>query len=186
MSEEKEEYEKELEERLYPLDEVELKLRMEKNAEQQQELSLDEISLILNIPVETLARTRESSPGELSTPEYWLSWYKKTLAATEEARRANRNFQGAEPAGGKTGWVGAVSLTASDGRDVGGRDVIGDELLQAGCDPVPVTDEVDESVVRGNILICMKSTGTAGSTPKADSDEKDSAETTRVEALPAQ
>ncbi|KAE9039530.1 hypothetical protein PR001_g7466 [Phytophthora rubi] len=186
MSEEKEEYEKELEERLYPLDEVALKLRMEKNAEQQQELSLDEISSILNIPVETLARTRESSPGELSTPEYWLSWYKKTLAATEEARRANRNFQGAEPAGGKTDRVGAVSSTASDGRDVGGGDVISDELLQAGCDPMPADAEVDESVVRGNILICMKSTGTAGPTPKADSDEKESAETTRVEALPAQ
>ncbi|KAE9341433.1 hypothetical protein PR003_g9991 [Phytophthora rubi] len=82
-SEEKEEYEKEFEERLYPLDEVELKLRMEKNAEQQQELSLDEISSILNVPVETRARARESSPGELSTPEYWLSWYRKTLAATE-------------------------------------------------------------------------------------------------------
>ncbi|KAE8876517.1 hypothetical protein PF010_g15789 [Phytophthora fragariae] len=40
--------------------------------------------------------------------------------------------------------------------------------------------------MRGNILICMKSTGMAGSTPKADSDEKDSVETTRVEALPAQ
>ncbi|KAE9208914.1 hypothetical protein PF004_g16630 [Phytophthora fragariae] len=170
VSEEREEYEKELEERLYPLDEVELKLRMEKNAEQQQELSLEEIDSILNIPVETLARTRESSPGELSTPEYWLSWYKKTLAVTEEARRANRNLQGAEPAGGKTDRVGAVSLTASDGRDVGGGDVIGDELLQAGCDPVPVHGEVDKSVVRGNILICMK--GTAVSTSKADGDEK--------------
>ncbi|KAE8992965.1 hypothetical protein PR001_g20797 [Phytophthora rubi] len=156
VSEEREEYEKEHEERLYPLDEVELKLRMEKNAEQQQELSLEEIDSILNIPAETLARTRESSPGELSTPEYWLSWYKKTLAVTEEARRANRNLQGAEPAGGKTDRVGAVSLTASDGRDVGGGDVIGDELLQTGCDPVPVHGEVDKSVVRGNILICMK------------------------------
>ncbi|KAE9118368.1 hypothetical protein PF010_g8234 [Phytophthora fragariae] len=186
MSEEKEEYEKELEERLYPLDEVELKLRMQKNAEQQQQLSLEEISSILNIPVKTLARTRELSPGELSTPEYWLSWYKKTLAATEEARRANHNFQGTEPAGGKTGRVGSVSLTASDGRDVGGGDVIGGELLLAGCDPVPVADEVDESVARGNILICVKGTGTAVSTPKADSDKEDSTETTRVEALPAQ
>ncbi|KAE8994790.1 hypothetical protein PR001_g20301 [Phytophthora rubi] len=140
----------------------------------------------INHPVKTLARTRESSPGELSTPEYWLSWYKKTLAATEEARRANRNFQGTEPAGGKTGRVGSVSLTASDGRDVGGGDVIGDELLQAGCDPVPVADEVDESVVRGNILTCMKGTGTAVSTPKTDSDKEDSTETTRVEAVPAQ
>ncbi|KAE9347354.1 hypothetical protein PF008_g7832 [Phytophthora fragariae] len=58
--------------------------------------------------------------------------------------------------------------------------------LHAGCDPVPVADEVDESVARGNILICVKGTGTAVSTPKADSDKEDSTETTRVEALPAQ
>ncbi|KAE9125095.1 hypothetical protein PF001_g17401 [Phytophthora fragariae] len=44
------------------------------------------------------------------------------------------------------------------------------ETLGAGCDPVPVHGEVDKSVVRGNILICMK--GTAVSTSKADGDEK--------------
>ncbi|KAE9006857.1 hypothetical protein PR002_g16374 [Phytophthora rubi] len=45
-----------------------------------------------------------------------------------------------------------------------------DETLGTGCDPVPVHGEVDKSVVRGNILICMK--GTAVSTSKADGDEK--------------
>ncbi|KAE9200826.1 hypothetical protein PF005_g15200 [Phytophthora fragariae] len=58
-----EEYDKELEERLFPLDE----------------------------------RTREASPGELSTPEYWLDWYKKTLAASTEAKRANRDFRTNSP-----------------------------------------------------------------------------------------
>ncbi|KAE9345174.1 hypothetical protein PF008_g8894 [Phytophthora fragariae] len=58
-----EEYDKELEERLFPLDE----------------------------------RTREASPGELSTPEYWLDWYKKTLAASAEAKRANRDFRTNSP-----------------------------------------------------------------------------------------
>ncbi|KAE8910001.1 hypothetical protein PF005_g23990 [Phytophthora fragariae] len=61
VADEKEEYEKELEERLFPLDEIELQRRMKKNAEQQKELSLSELSAILDIPEEKLTRTRDSS-----------------------------------------------------------------------------------------------------------------------------
>ncbi|KAE9167229.1 hypothetical protein PF005_g28869 [Phytophthora fragariae] len=70
-AEEKEEYDKEIEERLFPLDEVELLKKMTKNAAKEKELTLEELSSLLNLPVETLARTRESSPDELSAPEYW-------------------------------------------------------------------------------------------------------------------
>ncbi|GMF91885.1 unnamed protein product [Phytophthora fragariaefolia] len=70
MSVELEEYDKELEERLFPLDEVELKERVVKNAAKAKELSLEELSVMLNLPLETLERTHEGSPGELSTPEY--------------------------------------------------------------------------------------------------------------------
>ncbi|KAE8900566.1 hypothetical protein PF010_g20392 [Phytophthora fragariae] len=73
-ADEKEKYDKELEERLFPLDEVELAKRMKQNTEQQRELSLPELSVLLDIPVERLARTRDSSPGILSSPEYWLDW----------------------------------------------------------------------------------------------------------------
>ncbi|POM74055.1 Retrovirus-related Pol Polyprotein [Phytophthora palmivora] len=72
IGEEREEYDKELEERLFPLDEVELKKRVKATAEQKKELSITELSCILGIPEETLEKTRESSPGELSTPEYWI------------------------------------------------------------------------------------------------------------------
>ncbi|KAL3663722.1 hypothetical protein V7S43_011137 [Phytophthora oleae] len=68
-------YDKELEERLYPLDEVERKRRMKKNAERLQQMTLDEMSTLLNIPMTSLDENRESSPGELLTPEYWLDWY---------------------------------------------------------------------------------------------------------------
>ncbi|KAJ8523153.1 hypothetical protein ON010_g17613 [Phytophthora cinnamomi] len=85
----KEEYEKELEEWLPPLDEVELRICMKKNAEQQRVLSLPELSDILEVPEETLSRTRASSPGELSSHGYWLNWYKETLVASEAAKRAN-------------------------------------------------------------------------------------------------
>ncbi|KAE9089719.1 hypothetical protein PF005_g18766 [Phytophthora fragariae] len=88
-----EEYDKELEERLFPLDEVELEKRVVRNAAKAKEPSLEELSVLLNLPVETLRRTREASPGELSTLEYWLDWYKKTLAASAEAKRANRDFR---------------------------------------------------------------------------------------------
>ncbi|KAG3125316.1 hypothetical protein PI126_g22823 [Phytophthora idaei] len=51
------------------------------------------MSVQLEIPVETLKRTHESSPGVLSSPEHWTAWYQKTLAASEAARRANRDFR---------------------------------------------------------------------------------------------
>ncbi|KAG3161007.1 hypothetical protein PC128_g20910 [Phytophthora cactorum] len=91
--EEKEEYDKDLEDKLYNVDEVELKQRIQKNAELLEELTLEEMSVQLEIPVETLERTRESSPGVLSSPEYWTAWYQKTLATSEAARRANRDFR---------------------------------------------------------------------------------------------
>ncbi|KAE8958786.1 hypothetical protein PF011_g30642, partial [Phytophthora fragariae] len=61
-AEEKEEYDKEIEERLFRLDEVELLKKTKKNAAKEKELTLEELSSLLNLPVETLARTRESSP----------------------------------------------------------------------------------------------------------------------------
>ncbi|KAE8964459.1 hypothetical protein PF002_g1847 [Phytophthora fragariae] len=95
VADEKEEYEKESEELLFPLDEIELQRRMKTNAEQQKELSLSELSALLDIPEEKLTRTRDSSPGVLSSPEYWLQWYKETLATSEAAKRANRDFRSA-------------------------------------------------------------------------------------------
>ncbi|KAE9339114.1 hypothetical protein PF008_g11727 [Phytophthora fragariae] len=92
-AEEKEEYNKEIEERLFLLDEVELLKKMKKNAAKEKELTLEKLSSLLNLPVETLARTRESSTDELSAPEYWSAWYRRTLAASEEAKRANRDFK---------------------------------------------------------------------------------------------
>ncbi|OWZ01391.1 hypothetical protein PHMEG_00027232 [Phytophthora megakarya] len=69
--EELEEYDKVLEDWLHPLDEVELKRRMKKNAERLQSLTLEEMCVLLKIPVETLRENREASPGESSTPG-WL------------------------------------------------------------------------------------------------------------------
>ncbi|OWZ08182.1 hypothetical protein PHMEG_00019317 [Phytophthora megakarya] len=77
--EELEEYDKELEERLHFLDEVELKRRLNKNTERLQSLTLEEMSVLLKNPVETLRENREASPGGSSTPEYCLAWYKKRL-----------------------------------------------------------------------------------------------------------
>ncbi|GMF34420.1 unnamed protein product [Phytophthora fragariaefolia] len=80
-ADEKEEYEKELEERVFSLDEVELAKRVKQNAEQQRELSLSGLSVLLDIPEERLTRTRDSSPCMLSSPEYWPSWAEDRLDA---------------------------------------------------------------------------------------------------------
>jgi hypothetical protein len=61
-------YDKELEERLYPLDEVELQRRRKKNAEQLKQLSLEEMSTLLNLPVETQRRTQNASADRDAVP----------------------------------------------------------------------------------------------------------------------
>ncbi|KAE9347460.1 hypothetical protein PR003_g6924 [Phytophthora rubi] len=90
---EPEEYDKELEDRLYPLDEVELKKRVKKNAEAVKEPSLADMAKLLGIPLETLERTREASPAGNSSPEFWEKWYNDTLESSAEAKRANRDFK---------------------------------------------------------------------------------------------
>ncbi|OWY94914.1 hypothetical protein PHMEG_00035223 [Phytophthora megakarya] len=92
--EEPEGYDKELEELLYPLDEVELQRRIKANAEARRAPSMEELSVTLGIPVTTLEKTKDVSRGELSTPEYWTEWYSQTLAKSGEAKRANRDFKG--------------------------------------------------------------------------------------------
>ncbi|KAI9981483.1 hypothetical protein PInf_009236 [Phytophthora infestans] len=90
---EPEEYDKELEERLLPLDDEKIQSRVTQNASKQEKPSLAELSEQLGISEEVLERTREVSTGELREPEYWLDWYERTLENSAAARRANRNFK---------------------------------------------------------------------------------------------
>ncbi|KAE9302125.1 hypothetical protein PR003_g22356 [Phytophthora rubi] len=94
-----EEYDKEIEERMFPLDEIELKKKVALNTARAREPTLEELSDLLQLPVEVL-ETREASPGEFSTPEYWPEWYQRTLAASNEAKRANRDFRKDAPSPG--------------------------------------------------------------------------------------
>ncbi|KAG2798218.1 hypothetical protein PC116_g22095 [Phytophthora cactorum] len=64
----KEEYDKELEDRQISQGEVTLRGRVKKNAERQKKITLTKLSTISGIPEGFLARTRESSPGNISTP----------------------------------------------------------------------------------------------------------------------
>ncbi|KAE8959317.1 hypothetical protein PR002_g30580 [Phytophthora rubi] len=110
---EKEEYDKELEDRLFPLDEVELLKRVKKNAEAQKEPSLEDMAKHLNLPLEVLERTMEASPDEMSSPEYWQEWFQSTLESSEEAKRANRDFQAIGPRA-MQGVPGAAEVVYED------------------------------------------------------------------------
>ncbi|KAK1941822.1 hypothetical protein P3T76_006886 [Phytophthora citrophthora] len=159
--EEKEEYDKELEERLFPLDEIELKKRVEANASQSQMLSLTDLSAVLGIPEEVINRTRESSPGELSTPEYWTAWYRKTLAATDAAKRANRDFSDLRKSDGSNYFH--KSVTDSDERDEGGgitgsassRDQVGVS------DELPTYSSIEETVIANVAVNLSETSGSA-------------------------
>ncbi|GMF32081.1 unnamed protein product [Phytophthora fragariaefolia] len=110
---EKEEYDKELEDRLFPLDEVELLKRVKQNAEAQMEPSIEDMAKHLDLPVEVLERTKEASPDGMSSPEYWLEWFLNTLESSEEAKRANRDFNAVGP-GTKQGVPGATEVMYED------------------------------------------------------------------------
>ncbi|KAE9347251.1 hypothetical protein PR003_g7022 [Phytophthora rubi] len=92
---ETEEYEKELEDRLYPLDEVELQERVKKIAATRKKLSIEEMASYLGLPVDVLERTKGASTEEMTSPEYWQDWFEKTLKSSTEAKRANRDFRDA-------------------------------------------------------------------------------------------
>ncbi|KAG3107747.1 hypothetical protein PI124_g8984 [Phytophthora idaei] len=93
VKDEPEEYEEELEERLFPLDDKGVMLRVQRNAEEQEKPPLAEMSAVLGMSEEVLERTRDVSSGALGTPEYWLNWYADTSETSTEAKRANRNFR---------------------------------------------------------------------------------------------
>ncbi|KAG3140293.1 hypothetical protein PI126_g16078 [Phytophthora idaei] len=65
---------------------------MKKDAEELKNITLEEMCTLLGLPKDTLANTREAAFVELSTPEYWLTWYQKTLAASEKDIGAIRDF----------------------------------------------------------------------------------------------
>ncbi|KAL3662805.1 hypothetical protein V7S43_012207 [Phytophthora oleae] len=90
---ENEESEKELEARLYPFDEGEMFARVAQNAEAAKDPSLEDLSLLLSIPLDTLERTRQASPDDLGTPEHWQEWFQGTLETSEEVKRANWDFR---------------------------------------------------------------------------------------------
>eukprot|EP00644_Phytophthora_capsici_P005535 jgi/Phyca11/12920/fgenesh1_pg.PHYCAscaffold_2_\ len=87
------EYDKELEDRLYPRKDGEIMDRVQVNAEAVKEPSTVELSHHLGIPVEVLERTRHASPDGSDDPERWRDWYSDTLQKSEEAKRANRDFR---------------------------------------------------------------------------------------------
>ncbi|KAI9984727.1 hypothetical protein PInf_006096 [Phytophthora infestans] len=92
VTSEREEYDKELEERLGPQDEVELTRQMKVNAETSKDPSLENMAEYLGIPEDVLERVSEPSSSKLKRPEYWQEWFNETLESSAEAKRANRDF----------------------------------------------------------------------------------------------
>ncbi|KAG4040020.1 hypothetical protein PC123_g24434 [Phytophthora cactorum] len=108
-----EEYEKELEERLFPLDDKEVMLRVQRNAEEKKEADTRGNECGAGISEEVLERTS----GALGTPEYWLNWYADTLETSTEAKRANRNFREIEGSDVRS-QPAVSSVLASEGERV--------------------------------------------------------------------
>ncbi|OWZ24284.1 LOW QUALITY PROTEIN: hypothetical protein PHMEG_000701 [Phytophthora megakarya] len=88
---EEEEYNKDLEDRLYPLDVVEL--RRQRNAQAQRELALAEVALQLGLSLEKLERNRSVLSEDRDFSAFWVRWFREALANSEEAKRANRDFR---------------------------------------------------------------------------------------------
>ncbi|OWZ12495.1 hypothetical protein PHMEG_00014332, partial [Phytophthora megakarya] len=83
---EEEEYDKEIKDRLYPLDEVELLRR-------RRESSLEEVASLLDLPLDKLKRNQSVSSGCRDSSAFWLRLFREALANSEETKRANRDFR---------------------------------------------------------------------------------------------
>ncbi|KAG3123192.1 hypothetical protein C6341_g26644 [Phytophthora cactorum] len=148
VKDEAEEYEKELEERLFPLDDKEVMLRVQRNAEKQEKPTLAEMSAVLGISEEVSERTRDVSSGALGTPEYWLNWYADTLETSTEAKRTNRNFREIEGSDVRS-QPAVSSVLASEGERVSSEG--------------STEDAVEREFVRN---VCVELDGTAVSNSK--------------------
>ncbi|ETP31057.1 hypothetical protein F442_20041 [Phytophthora nicotianae P10297] len=123
---EPEEYDKELEERLIPVDEDKILQRAKRNAKEQEEPTLADMSAALGIPEEVMERTKEVSSGDMRTPEYWLDWYANALETSTGAERANRDFHEVEESEGTS--LPVVNAVSSGKNESTGTEVpLGDE-----------------------------------------------------------
>jgi hypothetical protein len=84
---------KEIEERLFPLEEKQIQSRVTWNAEGHEKPTLAEMSAVLGITVGVSERTKDVSSGTLAKPAYWMNWCAETLETSVEAKRASRNFR---------------------------------------------------------------------------------------------
>ncbi|KAE8996508.1 hypothetical protein PF011_g15872 [Phytophthora fragariae] len=87
----------------------------------------------------------------LSSPEYWLGWYKETLAASDAAKRANRDFRSTNKDATDPPRVTAV-LTCDSRERFSRGDGTTPSLRDIGPER-PVSTA--ETIVKGNILVSM-------------------------------
>ncbi|KAG1696796.1 hypothetical protein DVH05_017706 [Phytophthora capsici] len=104
-----EEYDKEFEDRLFPLDEVAIRWRAERNAEAAGTRGPERR---VGNTCGCIESTRDVSTGDLDTSEYWLDWYSEALETLAEAKRPNRDFrEGGEGYASEPGVVNSVSAS---------------------------------------------------------------------------
>ncbi|EGZ22993.1 hypothetical protein PHYSODRAFT_253793, partial [Phytophthora sojae] len=139
VSEELEEYDKELEDRLHPLDEVELMRKVKENAERAKGPSMEEMSKFLGVSAEALTKMKDTSPEGTSSPEYWEECYRNTLENSAEAKRANRDF--------KQSLISCVSLERSTEETT--YESFG--LSESDLDPKASTASIDGSVTEESV-----------------------------------
>ncbi|KAI9991958.1 hypothetical protein PInf_017338 [Phytophthora infestans] len=111
---EPEEYAKELEDRLFPLDDERILERAKRNAAGLGKPTLADMSVTPGIPEAVLERTRAVSTGDIWTPEYWLDWYADALEKSKVAKRANRYFKEVEARSSQLPTVNVVAVSEGE------------------------------------------------------------------------
>ncbi|KAI9999232.1 hypothetical protein PInf_004052 [Phytophthora infestans] len=106
-----EEYAKELEDRLFPLDDERILERAKRNAAGLGKPTLADMSVTLGIPEAVLERTRAVSTGDMGMPEYWPNWYADALEKSTVAKRANRDFKEVQARGSQLPTVNVVAVS---------------------------------------------------------------------------
>ncbi|RQM21637.1 hypothetical protein B5M09_009610 [Aphanomyces astaci] len=87
-----------IEERLYPVTAEDLNAQLQALKTRHRDVSHGEIAQVvlkaLNRPLTADDRMLLEAPANIDDPERWLAWFTRALETCEEARTANRNFEG--------------------------------------------------------------------------------------------
>ncbi|CAK5159141.1 unnamed protein product [Aphanomyces euteiches] len=114
FSNEQENYDKEIEDRLYPIAKADIRHQLERIKARRKNPTHEEILKSLNLGPEDAHLLM--APAAIEDEDLWLQWFSDTLSKCGEARKANRDFRTNGPIA-RIGWADTNPYSVIDNSD---------------------------------------------------------------------